>query len=105
MNRRRLLLAVLTYVTLDLSTPFVPGAFNFDPDDCVDGIHRASSSAQQRADASALPARSPVVRLVLPSPSPVRPPAGGRQPVLQWLAGAREDARSSSDPPPPGEDH
>ena len=99
-----MMLAFVIYVTLDLSSPFVPGAFNFDPDECVDGIHRASSP-HERADATVLPARSPVARLVLPPPSPVRPPAGGRHAVLEWLVDSREDSRASGDLPAPSEDH
>jgi hypothetical protein len=104
MNRRRMMLAFLIYVTLDLSSPFVPGAFNFNPDECVEGIHRVSSP-HERADVTALPTRLAVARLVLPSPSPVRPLAGGRHTVLEWLVDSREDARVSGDPPPPSEDH
>lgn len=104
MTRPRLILAFLMYLTLDLSSPFVPGAFNFDPDECVEGTHR-STSPHQRADASALPARTPVVRLELPPPSPVRPLAGGRHVVLEWFVDSREDTRASGDPTPPGEDH
>lgn len=97
------MLAFLMYLTLDFSSPFVAGAFNFNPDECVEGIHRTSSS-HQRADAPALPSRAPVVRLVTSPPSPVRPLAGGRDTVLEWLVDSREDARSG-DPPPPSEDH
>ena len=104
MNRRRKMLAFVIYITLDLSSPFVPGAFNFNPDECVDGLHRASSP-NQRADASALPARTPVVRLELPPLSPVRPPAGGRHLVLEWLVDGRDNTRASGDAPPPAEDH
>jgi hypothetical protein len=104
MNRRGMMLAFLLYLTLDLSSPFVPGAFNFDPDECVDGIRRASSS-HERADATALPARSPVAPLVCPQTSPVRPPAGGRHAVLEWLVDSREDSRASGDLPVPSEDH
>jgi hypothetical protein len=104
MIRRRGMLAFVVYIALDLSSPFVPGAFNFNPDECVDGIHRASSP-NQRADASALPARTPVVRLELPPPSPVRPLAGGRNLVLEWLVDARDSTRVSGDPPPLSEDH
>jgi len=104
MNRRGLMLGFLFYVTLDLSSPFVPGAFNFNPDECVEGIHRAASAAQ-RTDAFALPARTPVVRLDVPPPSLVRPLAGGRYTVVQWLVASREDFRASGDPPPPSEDH
>jgi hypothetical protein len=106
MSRRHLLLALLTYVVLDLSNPFVPGAFAFDPDECVEGITRwASSSVVQRADACALGARLRTLRLELPASSPLRLPAGGRHPVLEWLVDAREDARSTRELPPPGEEH
>src|SRR4030095_9963020 len=104
MIRRRGMLAFVIYIALDLSSPFVPGAFNFNPDECVDGIHRASSP-NQRADASALPARVPVGRLERPSPSPVAPLAGGRRPILEELFESREDTRASGDSPAPSEDH
>src|SRR5206468_2407251 len=104
MTRRRLMLAFLLYLTLDLTNPFVAGAFNFNPDECVEGIHRASSFAE-RTDASAPPARMPVVRLASSPPSPVRPPAGGRYTILEWLVAARDDTRASGDPPPLSEDH
>ena len=39
MNRQRaLLVAILVYVTLDLSLPTMPGAFVFEPDDSVESI-------------------------------------------------------------------
>ena len=105
MNRRRFLIGFLLYLTADLSTPFVAGAFNFNPDECVEGLHHRASSFAERTDASALPARVPVVRLALPLPSPVRPSTGGRYVILEWLVDAREDTRAAADPPPPGEDH
>ncbi len=105
MIRRRLLLAFLLYLTLDLTNPFVAGAFNFNPDECVDALHHRASSSAERTDASALPARGPVVRLALPSPSPARPLAGGRHTILEWLVDSREDTRASGDPPPSAEDH
>src|SRR5262245_51319063 len=101
MTGRSLLLAFLTYLSLDLSTPFVPGAFNFDPDECVDGVR----SPHQRASASARPTRTPMVRLKLPPPSPARPLAGERNVVRDWLVDSREDTRASGDPPPRSEDH
>ena len=104
MNRRRLMLAFLVYVTIDLSNPFVPGAFNFNPDDCVESIHRTSSSPGC-AGASLVPARAPVARLGVPLPSPLRPLAAGRHALLEWLVEAREEARASGDPPQPSEDH
>ena len=103
MKRRHMTIAFLVYVTLDLSSPFVPGSFNFDPDECVEGIHRASSPHDLAA--STVSSGLPVARLVVPVPSPVRRVAGGRHPVLEWLVDARVDTRASGDPPPPSEDH
>ena len=100
MHGRLSFLAFVVYVALDLSNPFIAGAFNFNPDECVEGLHRTASS-HQRADAPALPSRAPVVRMVTPSPSLARPLAGGRYTVLEWLVGTR----ASGDPPPPAEDH
>jgi len=91
------MLVFLLYLTLDLTNPFVAGAFNFNPDECVEGIHRVSSP-HQRTDAPAALVRVPVVRLELPSPSPVRPLAGGRHTILEWLVDSRGDTRASGDP-------
>ena len=104
MTRRRMMLTFLMYVTLDLSNPFVPGAFNFDPDKCVEGIHRASSP-QERADVSPPPGRALMGGLAPLPRSAARPVARGRHAVLEWLIDSREDARASGDPPPSGEDH
>jgi hypothetical protein len=105
MARRRLFFAFLLYLTLDLSNPFVAGAFNFNPDECVEGLRHRASSFAERIDASELPARTPVVRLALPSPSAVPMLAGGRHTILEWLVDSREDTRASGDPPAPAEDH
>jgi hypothetical protein len=102
---RRLLLGFLLYLTLDLTNPFIAGAFTFDPDGCVDGLHHRASSATERADASVVPARRPVARLAPPSPSPVRPLAGGRHTILEWLVASREDAHAVGDSPAPSDDH
>lgn len=71
MSRRRgLLLALLVYVTLDLSLPAMPGAFVFEPDDSVESITRARESATAVAppliDRSAPPAGLTVS--VVPAP-------------------------------------
>jgi hypothetical protein len=101
--KRRMIMALLVYITLDLSSPFVPGSFNFDPDQCVEGIHRASTP-QGLAVATVL-TRLPVLRLVLPAPPSIRPVTGGCHTVLEWLVDSRDSTRASADPPPPSEDH
>jgi hypothetical protein len=74
-SRRRLLLALLVYVTLDLSLPSMPGAFVFDPGDSVESVQlgrmRAAidvASALPLARDAAVVVRSEVVRpLVVPT--------------------------------------
>ena len=99
-----LTLAVLFYVTLDMSSPFVAGAFTFNPDECVEAV-RCASAASQRAEGPALPARAPVVREDL-TPSFARLLAWRPSAVLMWLADSGAVHRGSGDPPPSSsEDH
>lgn len=48
MMARRLTLLIALYVFLDLSNPFMPGAFNFDPDESVDGVACIRDSSARR---------------------------------------------------------
>jgi hypothetical protein len=100
--RPALLLAILLYVTLDLSLPAMPGAFVFDSSDSVESIR--------------IRARAAVEIVVLPAPVPdaivlSRPPLDvkdqltpaesvprGRRPALSWRSWALHD------PAPPSED-
>jgi len=90
MLRRVLILALLVYVTLDLSIPAMPGAFGFDPDDSVESVYQ--TRARAAAEAAIPPASGAAGR----RPAPVGP--------------ARERSRSSrrssasDEPPPPSED-
>ncbi len=45
---------------MDLSSPFIPGAFNFDPDDCVEGIREASFHSTVRGNQPATSTPSPL---------------------------------------------
>jgi hypothetical protein len=52
MLQRACLLALLIYVTLDLSLPAMPGAFVFEPEDSVESLHLGRGRA---ADVGAVP--------------------------------------------------
>jgi hypothetical protein len=56
MLRRAALLALLVYVTLDLSLPAMPGAFVFEVDESVESVH--GTRGRVAADVSAAPVRS-----------------------------------------------
>ena len=58
MTRRRVLLvAILVYVSLDLSLAMMPGAFVFDPGDSVESLRVTRGSATP--ELAALPAPAP----------------------------------------------
>ncbi|HSE03649.1 MAG TPA: hypothetical protein VLK35_05770, partial [Methylomirabilota bacterium] len=59
MCTRRLILVIAVYVGLDLTNPFMPGAFIFDPEQSVEGVQGERGRAQQRV-VLALPATPPV---------------------------------------------
>ena len=65
MLRRRLLLAVLVYVTLDLSLPSMPGAFVFDPGDSVESIQMSRERTAVEAVCPLAPARLLVASIEL----------------------------------------
>ena len=101
--RRGILLAILLYVTLDLSVPTIPGAFVFESDDSVEiSSGRAGESKVEAAQLLALTRDSFVV-----SQPPVdlrdRLAATGRDALL-GLPVLRRLPRAMLDPAPPSED-
>lgn len=101
-QRRGLLLAILVYVTLDLSLAAMPGAFVFEPAESVETTRiRARTAAEAVVlpapprDAFVLSKLPPVVKDWLAPTSSVerRGP-----PVLSWRS------RAPHDPAPPSED-
>lgn len=54
MLRRPVLVAILVYVTLDLSLPAMPGAFVFEPGDSVESLHVGRGRAATDVDAPPL---------------------------------------------------
>ncbi len=51
--RRALALALMLYVFVDFATPIVPGVFDFDPDECVEGTMVTREGVQPVALAAA----------------------------------------------------
>ena len=94
--------AFLIYVALDLSNPFVAGAFNFNPDECVEATQR-----EQRADAVTDWAtriaqhvhqqQAEARRIVARAPAPA--------PRSDWRSPAPVAHVVSASPPSPTEDH
>lgn len=98
-----MLLAILAYVTLDLSLPAMPGAFVFDAADSVESIQ--SSRGRAAADVAAMPT------LAADSFAMSRPRVGLRDRLTPARAGApavRRVAgrlpRATLEPAPPSEE-
>ena len=88
---RPLTLLVLCYVSLDLSSPFVPGAFNFNADESIDGVQRHRETPARRLPTAPTPPVPPA-----PDLGSVRHTSGavartGRVPgtVYEWLVDVR----------------
>jgi hypothetical protein len=106
MRARHLTLLFLLYVVLDLSNPFVPGAFNFDPDDSVDGVSRSREQAPLRLQG----APSPVPATPTADAGRVAPPAVARsvrvpRAVNDWHVDARRIRSRVPEVSTPTEDH
>ena len=103
-DRWRLVLAILVYVTLDLSLPGMPGAFVFEPGDSAEG---AQVRARAVDETVAMPVRAlgPVPGLVQPTfevrerlaPVPPAEPRGRH--LVGRLSHALLDAASLSEDP------
>jgi hypothetical protein len=104
MRRRALLLAILVYVTLDLSLARMPGAFVFDPGDSVESVHINRGRPAPELAPLAAPAHQRLVasrsrselreRLVAPSSAERRHPA-----VMAVLHRSSGDAAPASEDP------
>lgn len=101
-HRPALLLAILLYVTLDLSLPAMPGAFVFNPAESVESTHGRARTVVEIVVLPA-PARD---AFVLSRPlvdvkdriAPLVSTERVRRPVLSWRS------RALLDPAPPSED-
>jgi hypothetical protein len=102
-RRPALLVAILVYVTLDLSLPAMPGAFVFEPGDSVESTQIGRGRASAESVALPAPARDTFVLFRLPlliknRLAPIRQAERRVRPVVSW--------RSWSSPAsaPPSED-
>jgi len=103
MNWRRFTFLVTVCVTLDLSSPFVAGAFRFNPDESVDGVSVHSERTRREPGTVPTPlprrAEAPEARLA----SPVRRLEGRAH--VEWVVDLRQSHAPASRPPSLSEDH
>jgi hypothetical protein len=98
-----LILAILLYVMLDLSLPGMPGAFEFDPDDSVEGAQHTRVRAAAEAGVPPASAGEAFVLAQVPGaaqdrPAPSRPPS-----ARPWMP--RRCGAPGARPPSSGDPH
>ncbi|MGH7399813.1 MAG: hypothetical protein ACRELW_20030 [Candidatus Rokuibacteriota bacterium] len=101
-HRPALLLAILIYLTLDLSLAAMPGAFVFEPDESVEST-RIRARAAAESVVLLVPPRDAFVLCQLPLVvrdrlAPALSAERRGSPVLSWRS------RAPYDPAPPSED-
>lgn len=91
MKARRLTFLVLCYVSLDLSSPFVPGAFNFNADESIEAVQRHREHAAMRVATAPIPPVPPVpvVHPVKRASGPLTRAERASRPVSEWLVDVR----------------
>jgi hypothetical protein len=99
MPTRSLVLAIAMYVALDLTNPFIPGAFHFDPEESVEGI------STERSWKAAVVFPAPIVPRVerakpLPASPRLRDPRARQRSVEPGPAHVRDP-----EPPPLSDEH
>lgn len=102
MRRSALFVAVLVYVTLDLSLPSMPGAFVFDPGESVESVQHARARAAAEAVMRPASAGDELVVGPVPRPAPDQPastrPIPPRSHVARRSGLLGEPALPSEDP-------
>lgn len=103
MRYRRIALVIALYVTVDLTNPFVGGAFSFDAEESMDGVARQHERLRHQEAAESLPMsagedRAEIARSVSAPPAPSRL-------LGEWFVHLRLAHAPQSDPQSPAEDH
>jgi hypothetical protein len=104
MIRHGFILLLGLYVSLDLANPFMPGAFNFNPADSVDGVRPQYEVFRSRLAAIATPPSIRDTALNRAVITPQRAEPAELPAVGVWRVDLRQRQSSSSEPLPT-EDH
>lgn len=103
MRFRQLALLVALFVSLDLTNPFIGGAFSFEVGESLDAISRPHEQLHTEACTLALPEPPRPRRGDRVRPAPVGSPQTRR--LDEWLGQLRQAQASLSDPQSATEDH
>jgi hypothetical protein len=99
---------LLIYLAIDLTNPYVPGAFEFTPDGglaWVEAMAHARPRLSIGATEASTPALAPAPRLLLAEDVSSRSAEpGGRRDLMAWLVSVRTADPPARDLPPPSSD-
>jgi hypothetical protein len=102
MRVRRLALLIALYITLDFASPFIAGAFTFNADESVDGVH--AHRQQVRVKAISVPMPMPERAESVPVPRLV-PPRHEVRPLTEWFVDLRRAHSPTATTASVSEDH
>jgi hypothetical protein len=103
MNWRQLTFLLTICVTLDLSSPFIAGAFRFNPDESVDGVFAHSERIRPESGTGRPPVPEGVEAGEPRLASPARRLEGYAH--IEWVVDLRQSHAPASRPPSLTEDH
>lgn len=103
MSWRRLTFLLVVCVTLDLSSPFVAGAFRFNPDESVDGVSAPSERIHRQPGTAAAPVPAAAEASGTRLASRARRLAGDAH--VAWVVDLRLSHVPAPRPPSPTDDH
>jgi hypothetical protein len=103
MRYRRIALVIALYVTVDLTNPFVGGAFSFNAEESMDGVARQHERLLHQAAAVPLPMPTGEDNPGIARPAPAQ--AFLSRSLGEWFVHLRLAHAPHSDPQSPTEDH
>jgi hypothetical protein len=86
---RSLTLLILLYVALDLSSPFVPGVFNFNPDESLEVGFSRGDRAAWRVSGARDPGSTPPAEAVIRPAGTATTTRGRSRAVNEWLVAVK----------------
>jgi hypothetical protein len=102
MRVRRLTLLIAFYITLDFGSPFIAGAFTFNADESVDGVHAHRQQVKVKAVSVPMPLPERAENKRVPT---LAPPRHEVRPLAEWFVDLRRAHSPTAASPLVSEDH
>jgi hypothetical protein len=102
MRARRIAILIAFYLSLDFASPFIAGAFTFNADESVEGVHAQRQEVRFTTVSVPMPVpdRAETQRMAT-----VTPPRREVRPLGAWFVDLRRAHSPAASTPPISEDH